>query len=151
MEACSTILVSLASLAAVAGIWAGNRTAYALLASAIFSTVLCEAGVPFRPSLWLAIDLCVILWIIVGWADAVLQGKYGKQRDVLILALFAVIWPLYFIETPWRSIVIDVAVALQMLLTFPARRAWAWFTSRVAPLVQSKVGRDERTYAWAIA
>lgn len=122
IEGCATALVAAGALSAVAGVCAGNRTAYALLASAIFSTFLCETGVPFHPALWLAIDITVIMWILIGWADKVLQGGYGRKRDVAILAIFAAIWPLYFM--PWieqRSAVIDVLVAVQMFLTFPAR------------------------------
>lgn len=124
IDACTGALVGIGCLAAVAGIHAGNRTAYALLGSAIFSTVLCEAGVRFVPALWLAIDLTVIMWVLVGWADSVLQGQYGKRRDITILAIFAAIWPLYFIETDWRHLAVDILVALQMLLTFPLRRTW---------------------------
>lgn len=122
VDACATALVGIGCLAAVAGIHAGNRTAYALLASAIFSTVLCEAGVPFNLALWLAIDLCAIMWIVIGWADSVLQGQYGKQRDVVILAIFAPIWLLYFVDTDWRAAAVDTLIAVQMLLTFPYRR-----------------------------
>jgi hypothetical protein len=125
LEACATGIVAVGCLAAVAGVLAGNRTAYALLASAIFSTVLCEAGVPFRPSLWLAIDLAVIMWMVVSWAESVLQGRYGKQRDIAVLALFAPIWALYFADwLDWRALAIDFLVAAQMLLTFPFRRAF---------------------------
>lgn len=81
-------------------------------------------GVPFNPALNLAIDMTVILWIAIGWANAVLQGSYGKMRDVPILALFAPIWALYFLEFDWRSYAIDGLIAMQLLLTFPVKRAW---------------------------
>jgi len=96
----------------------------ALLGSAIFSTILCEAGVPFRPSLNLAIDLTVIMWILVGWMDGMLKGNYGKLRDVPILVLFLPIWALYFVEVDWRSYAIDALIAIQLLLTFPVKRTF---------------------------
>lgn len=123
LEACATGLVAVGCLAAVGGVLVRNVTAGALLASAIFSTVLCELEVPFRPSLWLAIDLTVIMWVLVGWSDKVLQGGYGRKRDVAVLALFAPIWALYFVNVEWRSQAVDALVAAQMLLTFPYRTA----------------------------
>lgn len=130
IETASLGLLALGCLAAAAGAWAKNWTALALLASTIFSTALCETGVPFKPSLNLAIDMVVIMWIVIGWANAVLKGGYGKLRDVPILVLFAPIWALYFIEADWRSYAIDGLIAMQMLLTFPVKRAWAWGTEK---------------------
>jgi hypothetical protein len=125
IDGCATLLVAAGALSAVAGVRAGNRTAYALLASAIYSTLLCWAEVPFRPSLWLAIDLCVVMWIVIGWADALLHGDHGRLRDVAVLAIFALIWPLYFMpQFAWRSQAADVLVAVQMLLTFPFKTVW---------------------------
>lgn len=121
----AVVLVAAGLLAAVTGVYAGNRTAYALLASAIFSTALIEAGVPFSPSLWLTIDLVVIMWIFIGWAERVLHGDYGRRRDIAILLFFPAIWPLYFMPwVTWRAEAVDVLVAIQMLLTFPFWRAW---------------------------
>ena len=43
----------------------------------------------------------------------------------MVIALFFAIWPLYFMPwLAWRSQAVDVLVPLQMLLTFPAQRAW---------------------------
>lgn len=122
--ACVTFLLALGCLAAAVAVLAGNRTAMALLASTIYSTVLCELNVPFHVSFGLAIDLAVIMWIIVGWAESVLRGGYGKQRDIAILALFLPIWALYFMpELAWRPTAIDALIAVQLLITFPIKRA----------------------------
>src|SRR5690606_40300796 len=101
VDACATALVGIGCLAAVAGIHAGNRTAYALLASAIFSTVLCEAGVPFNLALWLAIDLCAIMWIVVGWADSGLQGKYARQGLLPTLGILPRSSHINYVNTNW--------------------------------------------------
>lgn len=125
IETCTTALVAAGCLAAVVGVYVGNRTAFALLASAIFSTFLCETGVPFNLALWLAIDLCAIMWIVIGWADKVLQGGYGRKRDIAVLMLFAPVWYFYVRrDIEWGSSAVDALVALQMFLTFPARMTW---------------------------
>ena len=121
MEQITAGLVGIAALAAVCGVRVGNWTAMALLSNAIFSSALVGLNVPFSPSLWIAIDMCVILWMWVGWINALGHSDFGRKRDIAILALFFVIWPFYFIEIAERAIVIDLLVAAQMLLTFPVR------------------------------
>lgn len=126
LETISLALLALGCLAGAAGAWVKNWTALALLASTIFSTILCEMGVPFRPSLNLAIDMVVIIWIAIGWANAVAHGEYGRARDIPILVLFTPIWALYFIDVSWRSYAIDILITIQLLLTFPIRRVLGW-------------------------
>ena len=102
----------------------------ALLASAILSTAYCElverGVIQYFAGLLVALDVLVILWIIVGWADAVARKRYGRRRDVAIIAIFPVfIWPLYAVDGKWTSDAIDLAISAQMLLSFPARTLWA--------------------------
>lgn len=139
--ACVTLLLALGCLAAAVAVLAGNRTAMALLASTIYSTVLCELDVPFNVAFGLAVDLAVIMWIIVGWAETVLRGGYGKQRDVAILALFLPIWALYFLPgLPWRPMAIDALIALQLLITFPIKRAFSKGKAFVTQLLRDDTG-----------
>lgn len=132
-------LLAIACICAVVGARYGNRTSLSLLWSAIYSSALCELGVPFHPALWLAIDLTVIMWVAISWLDAVAQGKYGKKRDIVILALFAFVWPLYFIPVSWGHDTITGIVCAQMILTFPFRRTW----DRIRSLV--KRSEDDTT------
>lgn len=130
--------MAVATLAAVVGLLSGNKTAMVLLASTIYSSILCWADVEFNIALWLSIDLIAILWIVVLWADGLGRGVYGKTRDIAILALFAPIWLLYFVEVDWRASAINFLIALQMLATFPWRRAG----ERVRGLI-SKIRGDD--------
>jgi hypothetical protein len=148
IDTLSTFLVAAGSISAVAGVKSGNRTAYALLASAIFSTMLCEAGVPFHGALWLTIDLCVIMWILIGWADKVLQGSYGRRRDIAVLLIFVAIWPFYFRrDVPWGPAAVDIMVAAQMFLTFPARLT----LERVTQWAKGLRGNDDGLLKLALA
>lgn len=123
IEQFTTGILAVATLAAVIGLLTGNKTAMVLLASTIYSSMLCWAEVEFNEALWLSIDMIAILWIVVLWADGVGRGVYGKTRDIVILALFAPIWALYFIEVEWRSYAINILIALQMFATFPWKRS----------------------------
>lgn len=136
------VLLGIATLAAVAGVHAGNWTAMALLGSAIVSSAYCElieSGVMgFSPAMLLLIDLCAIIWIVVGWADAVGKARYGRTRDIAILLLFLPVWPLYFITGVWTSVAIDVIVSIQMLLTFPVVRLWTRIKAWAATFLDNK-------------
>lgn len=138
IEQLSTGVLAVATLAAVIGLLSGNKTAMVLLASTIYSSMLCWADVEFNVALWLSIDLIAILWIVVLWADGLGRGIYGKKRDIVILSIFFAIWPFYFTEFEWRSSVINFLIALQMLATFPWRRAG----ERVRGLI-SKIRGDD--------
>ncbi len=129
LETYTVPFLAVATLAAVVGLLAGNRTAMVLLASLIYSSILCWAKVPFNPALWIAIDLIAIMWIVILWADRVGRGLYGKTRDIAILALFAPMWAMYFSAVDWRAGAIDIMIALQMFMTLPWKRAGACIKS----------------------
>jgi hypothetical protein len=143
----ATVAVALGALSAVVAIRFGNATAMALLASALVSSAWCElveaGALPYEPLLLVALDLLVIVWIIVGWADRVARKAYGRRRDIAIVALFPAIWPLYFIDRAWTSDAIDLAVAAQMLLCFPVRTMLAQHRERVARLIEDDGGTLE--------
>jgi len=109
-------------VAALIGVLARNVTAAALLCSFVFSTMLCRLGVEFNFVLWVAIDLAVILCII---------HPKMRKRDIVVLALFMPIWVIYLCVPRWGAQAVDLLIALQMLLTFPAwrtlRASKAWF------------------------
>lgn len=140
----ATAAVAIGALSAVAGIWRSNPTAMALLASAIVSSGYCgmvESGVwEYRPVLLIALDVLVIIWIIVGWADAVAKGRYGRRRDLAIIALFVPIWPLYYDNRWWTDEAIDILIAVQMLLSFPIRTLWAEARKRWPKLAKDDTG-----------
>lgn len=115
MSALDLLLVT-GCLAAVAGAVARNLTAIALLASFAFSEALCKLGVPFNFVLWVVIDLLVIICII---------RPDMRHRELVVLALFLPIWALYIAWPQWGPQAIETLAAVQMLLTFPVRRAWA--------------------------
>lgn len=149
----ATVMVALGALSAVVAIRVGNPTAMALLASAIVSSFyseLVEGGViGFYPVLLVALDLLVVIWIVVGWANAVAQKRYGRKRDLVIIALFIPIWPLYFDERAWTNEAIDLLVATQMLLSFPVRTLWAQWGKRSKPLIDDETGSME--LVWRVA
>lgn len=120
----SLALLALGCLSASLALLMGNRTAGVLLTSALYSSFLCAAEVPFRPALWLTIDLMAIIWIVILWADEVGKGGYGKKRDIGVIAIFGLLWPLYFLKLSWGSQAVDALVGIQMLATFPIRRTW---------------------------
>lgn len=123
-QICAAIL-GLATIAAVFSVQRGDRAAIVLMASTLFSTMLIEAGVPFRLEIWLAIDLCAIMWIVIGWIEARPFGARSRLRERLIIGLFAPIWMLYFFDLAWRAAAIDLMIAAQMLLTQPHPALWA--------------------------
>lgn len=134
LDQIASAAVAVGTLCAVMGCWRGNPTAMALLSSAIASSAyvgLVEGGdIGFHPVALIAIDILVIAWILLGWANAVAQKKYGRRRDLIILALFVPIWPLYFDDRVWTADAIDVLVAVQMLLCFPIRTLLAKWRER---------------------
>lgn len=149
----ATVMVALGALSAVVAIRAGNPTAMALLASAIISSFyveLVEAGlIGFYPVLLVALDILIILWIIVGWANAVAQKRYGRKRDLIIIALFVPIWPLYFDNRAWTDEAIDLLVSVQMLLSFPVRTLWASLRSWLGKVKQDDTSTME--LVWLVA
>lgn len=137
-------MVALGALSAVCGVWKGNATAMALLASAIVSSFYCELverGVlPYEPALLLFLDVLVVVWIVAGWADRVARRAYGRRRDLVIIGLFPAVWPLYFIDGAWTSDAIDLLVAAQMLLSFPVRTLLAQVQAKLAGLRDDEGG-----------
>lgn len=155
LEQFATAMVAIGALSAVMGCWRGNPTAMALLASAIVSSLYCElveAGmVGYFPPVLIALDILVVAWIIVGWANAVATRRYGRKRDLVVIALFVPTWPLYFDNRAWTDEAIDLLVAAQMLLSFPARTLWASFRARLASLMRDDTGTMEMVWQGARA
>jgi hypothetical protein len=136
-----TLLLAIAVLAAVAGACKHNLTSYALLGSFGLSTALCWAGIPFNTALWIFIDSVVIACVL---------SSHAKRRDWLILALFPPAWAIYFLQPEWAPAAIDVIVAAQMLLTFPARRLGfpLWLRARSTPFPRDPFRDiDRKAYA----
>jgi hypothetical protein len=117
-------LFAVAVLCGCIAAWAGNRTAWPLLASAAASSLLIWAGVPFNLALWLLIDVAVI---------AAITSRPMSVRDTLVVVLFVPVWALYGADLPYAGKGISVIVALQLLLTFPVRRAWAKVRGKPLP------------------
>ncbi|MBO9602535.1 MAG: hypothetical protein J7496_08515 [Novosphingobium sp.] len=111
----SDAILALGVAAALIGAVARNVTAMVLLCSFAFSTAICALGVDFNFILWVSIDLAVVLCII---------GPAMRHRDLVILGLFLPVWLIYLIMPSWGAQAVDIIVALQMLITFPARRTW---------------------------
>jgi hypothetical protein len=101
----------LAVACAVAGTFAGNRTAWALLASVGMCLGLEHFAVPFNFFLWLLIDLAVILIII---------RPEMTVADVVVLALFIPAWVSYLLPPEPRFGVSMAVVIAQLALVFPA-------------------------------
>lgn len=85
-----------------------NRTAWALLASAAFTSILLLEGVQFHWLPWVLIDVAVIVAI---WRT--------KGRDWPIIALFFPVWWLYQTRPDWTSDAVDLIVSAQLLLSVP--------------------------------
>ena len=107
----------LALLCACAAAWKGERTAWALVGSAILTSVLGLASVPFNPFLWAAIDMAVIAAIF-------LLKKGISVADIFVIALFLPIFALYAANLPYAGAGVNLLVAVQMILTLPFARMW---------------------------
>lgn len=95
-----------------------NWTALALLASTALTSALFWFEVQFSLWLWLAIDFAVIAVVMAG----AIWRRRLPVTDILVLALFAPSWYFYVTPDPLGPDVSTLAVAAQLLLTFPARR-----------------------------
>jgi hypothetical protein len=107
-----------AVLCGIASAWCGNRTAYALLASAAVTSALIGLEAPFSLRLWLLIDVAVIV--------AIFRLKHWEiaPSDWLVIALFAPAWTFYFLP----DVIADgttLVASLQFLMVAPFARAWA--------------------------
>lgn len=54
-------------------------------------------------------------------------------RDTLVVVLFVPVWALYGADLPYADKGISAIVAVQLLLTFPVRRAWAKVRGKPLP------------------
>lgn len=122
-------LLAIAVMAAIAGACTKNWTARALLASFVFSTILCRLGTEFNLVLWIGIDLMVIAFI----------ARRGMPLiDKVVCALFVPAWALYLWQPSWGPQAVALVVAAQMLLTFPLRRANSFIGGAMAYLAEHR-------------
>lgn len=110
-------LFLVAVLCGFAAAWCGDRTAWALLASAALTSALGWAEVPFMPWLWFGIDVAVI--------GAIAWRRQLTASDIAVVALFLPVWCLYAADLPYAGAGVNLIVSVQLMLTFPYRRAWA--------------------------
>lgn len=88
----------------------------------VLSNILCRAasllGVRFDPGVWLAVDLAVIAFIVMG----AIERSRLMRREMAILVLFPVIWPFYWLPADeGQFVAVSLAVIAQLLLTLPWR------------------------------
>lgn len=94
-----------------------NATALALLASTAVTSALFWLEVPFDLTVWLAIDVAVI--VVVG--VVALWRRSMPWTDWAVFALFAPSWYFYVYPDPLGPVVSTLAVSAQLLLTVPFR------------------------------
>lgn len=102
----------------------GNRTAWALLGSAIFTSVITLAGVPFNSFLWMLIDLAVVMLIMHARMSVC---------DTIILMLFIPAWCLYVVDGWFVYYAVSLIVTLQFLLTWPIPAVWGHCRRMIRP------------------
>ena len=97
------------------GALTGSRAAWPLLASVGLSYVLDATGAYFEMGLWIAIDICVMVTVLTF---------RNRLSDWLIVALFPVIWAMYYMP-PWAAYNgVSMLMALQFVFTLPWVRVW---------------------------
>lgn len=98
-----------------------NRTAWALVASAVLSLALDWRGVEFNFLFWWLIDVLVLAVFVP------LEPRFNLWRaflrmgwtDRFVAAFFPVAWLAYLLPDPWRYYATTAIVVVQLLLTLP--------------------------------
>lgn len=114
-------LLIIGVLCGCAGAWRGNRTSFALLASAALSSGLIWLGVPFVMPIWVLIDLAVL---------AAIMARPMKYSDCPVAALFIAAWALYpsvDAGDAGAAALVEAVVAVQFMLSAP----WRWALHRL--------------------
>lgn len=124
-------LLVVAVAAALFGAVRGNHAAWPLLVSVTVGVVLRLGHIPFNLLGWWLMDVLVILGIAFLWWVTLAPGKpVSKWRELTIIAMFGLIWPLYLWQPSWWCPAVELIVAAQLLITSPTSAEWSRIIAR---------------------